>query len=289
MIGCFIRDLYVYPLKSGAGIRVDEVTLDRMGVSGDRRWMVVDETGTFVSQRTQPRMSLIRPSPLAGNALLLEAPGMPPLRVAAADPYPRVEITVWKDRCEAVASVPDATPWLQQFLGLACRLVYCPDEMDRPVDPTYAEPDDRVGFADGFPLLLIGQSSLDDLNARLTASGQSAVPMDRFRPNVVVEGARPYEEDEWGRVTTGPTAAPVDLMVVKPCARCATVIVDQSTAVTGPEPLRILATYRRRNGSVYFGQNVIHRGVGTLGVGDAVDPRPREPHGDPQSMPPQRG
>lgn len=263
-----IRDLYVYPLKSGAGIRLDAVTLDGMGFSGDRRWMVVDEAGTFLSQRTLPRMALVRPAG-TGSPLVLDAPGMPPLSIAIPAAGSRVEVTVWNDRCEAIECSPDASAWMRSFLGVACRLVYSPDDMDRRVDPTYAQAGDSVGFADGFPLLLIGQASLDDLNTRLVANRQMTVPMERFRPNVVVQGGAPYSEDEWEHLTVGP--ATVRLDVVKPCARCATVVVDQSTGARGHEPLKTLAEYRRRNGSVYFGQNVIHRSGGTIKVGDPVE------------------
>lgn len=266
-----VRDLYLYPLKSAAGIRLDEARLDAFGLAGDRRWMVVDGRGRFLSQREQPRMALLRVS--AGPALIVSAPDMPPLIVpvpAMAGGAARVEVTVWDDCCQGIDAGDEAAGWLTMFIGEPCRLVYSPDDMVRPVDPAYAQPGDVTGFSDGFPLLLIGQGSLDDLNERLVAKGAAAVPMNRFRPNIVIEGAAPFAEDGWRRLAVGVADDVVHLDLVKPCARCSIVPVDQATGVRGKEPLTTLATYRRRDGNVFFGQNVLHRALGLLRVGDPV-------------------
>jgi uncharacterized protein YcbX len=282
-----VRDLYLYPLKSAAGIRVSAIDLDAFGFAGDRRWMIVDPDGRFLSQRELPRLALVR-ARLEGSHLrldmghdstsdrLLDEPrrsmldDLATLVVETPAVGARVPVTVWDDTCEAIEAPPETRTWLRDALGVDCRLVYAPDDMRRLVDRVYAHGDEEVGFADGFPLLVIGESSLDDLNERLLAKGAHAVPMNRFRPNIVVTGSEPYAEDTWHRLTVGQPDPVVHLEVVKPCARCVTVTVDQSTGVQGKEPLTTLSSYRRRDGKVFFGQNVIHRSRGTIAIGDPV-------------------
>jgi uncharacterized protein len=268
--GLRVSDLFLYPLKSGGGVPVTSAALDPLGVSGDRRWMVVDANQRFLSQRELPEMALLRAS-LNGGGITLGFPGHDPLHVdAPSSTAARVPVTVWDDTFEALSAAPDASAWMSRVLGTACTIVYCPPETERRVDPDYASDDERVSFADGFPLLVIGQASLDDLNTRLEQRGQSAVPMNRFRPNIVIAGGEPFAEDGWKRILIGdgPDAIPLD--IVKPCARCSTVPVDQATGVRGKEPLAILATFRRRGKHVYFGQNALHRALGTIRRGDAV-------------------
>ena len=164
---------------------------------------------------------------------------------------------------EALDAGADAAAWLQAFLGVECRLVSLPDDAVRPVDPDYSQPSDQVGFADGFPFLLISQASLDDLNARL----ERAVPMQRFRPNLVVGGCAPYAEDGWRRIRIGE----LEFRVAKPCSRCVIPTIDFTTGERGREPLQTLMTYRRRDNKIYFGQNLIHRGTGILETGTEVE------------------
>ncbi len=264
-----VRDLFVYPLKSAAGTRVTRADLDRFGFIGDRRWMVVDADGRFLSQRELPRMALLQ-AHTRPDGLTLDAPGMPTLHLTIpAEGSPPQAITIWDDRCQA-REAPAAASWISTFLEHTSRVVYAPPEMLREVDPEYAGAGGHVAFTDGYPLLLIGQGSLDDVNARLAAAGAAPVPMNRFRPNVVIDGAPPYAEDRWRRLSIGPPDAAVTLDIVKPCARCAIVPVDQATGIRGTEPLTTLSTYRRRHGKVYFGQNVMHRSTGTIRVGDPV-------------------
>ena len=269
----FLQDIYVYPLKSAAGIRLEKTDLDKFGLAFDRRWMLVDGEGQFLSQRVLPRMALLRVLEYE-QRLVVEAPGMKPIAVPVPDDTAaRVPVVVWDDECEAVLADNKASERLSEFLGADCRLVYAPNSFERPVDPTRAPPDARVGFADGFPLLVIGQASLDDLNARLNEKGEAAVPMNRFRPNLVIAGSAPFEEDDWHQLMIGEpgTSEAVTLDIVKPCARCSIVPVDQATGIRGKEPLATLATYRRREGGeVYFGQNALHRGNGPLRVGASV-------------------
>jgi uncharacterized protein YcbX len=176
-------------------------------------------------------------------------------------------VAIWKDQCVAVAAGAEADAWFTALLGTPCRLVTMPSSTVRQVDLGYAEPGDPVGFADGFPFLLISQGSLDELNRRL----EHPVPMDRFRPNIVVDGCEPHAEDGWSRVTIGE----ISFRVVKPCARCVITTTDQQTGERGREPLRTLATYRRVGNKVLFGQNLIHDGVGAVRVGDpcVVEPK----------------
>lgn len=272
--------LTVHPLKGAAGIAVGAWPLDAFGLRWDRRWMLVGEEGGFLSQRDHPRMALLRPrfvdgagrtadDPEAISALRVAFPEggevelpLPPPREAEGEGAERLGTEVWGDRVAALAPGGEADRRLSRFLDTPARVVVLPEDGGRQVDPDYAR-DARVGFADGFPLLMISAESLDELNRRLARP----VPMDRFRPNLVVRGAgRPHAEDGWRRIIVG--KVPFD--VVKPCARCAVTTVDQATGVRGKEPLRTLATYRARNLQVFFGQNLVHRAGGCLGVGGPV-------------------
>jgi uncharacterized protein YcbX len=221
--------------------------------------MLVDREGRFLTQRELPRMALISPR-LQTQGMVLQAPGIDDLSVRQPpEEAERVEVAVWSDRCSVQRADPLADAWLSDYLGLFCRLVYMPDESVRPVDPRYAKPQDRTAFSDGFPLLLISQASLDDLNSRLS----EPLPMLRFRPNLVVEGCDPYAEDGWRNIRIGE----LTLRVVKPCSRCKVTTVDPYTGESGSEPLKTLADYRRRGNKVYFGQNLIHDGPGDLALG----------------------
>jgi uncharacterized protein YcbX len=186
-------------------------------------------------------------------------PGLTVPDVAAS----RVSVTVWADTVDAADAGAEAAAWLSEFLGTDCRLVCFAREAVRPVDRVYAEASDQVGFADGFPFLLISQASLDDLNARLA----QPVPMLRFRPNLVIGGSEPYAEDDWRRIRIGD----LTFRVAKPCSRCIIPTIDPATARRGSEPLRTLMSYRRRDNKVYFGQNLVHDAVGRLAVGMPVE------------------
>jgi uncharacterized protein YcbX len=202
---------------------------------------------------------------IEADGLRLEAPGMPEaLRVPFGDGAggDEVDVIVWGDEVRAAPVGPEADGWLSGFLGFRCRMVYMPDRAVRPVEPAYALAGDRTSFADGFPFLLVSQASLDDLNGRMG----EPLPVDRFRPNIVVEGCAPFEEDLWGRVAIGG----VPFRVAKPSSRCAITTTDQKTGRRGKEPLKTLATYRKVGGSVYFGQNLIPDGAGALSIGDGL-------------------
>jgi len=267
-----------HPLKSARGLRLQAAEAGTTGLRHDRRWMIVDADGRFVSQREDPRLGRIVPE-IGEDSLRLSAPslhesglresGLPesgrpeltlPLDVGDG---PARTVTIWGDRVEARACGPEADAWVAALLGPGHGLVAMPDDAVRPVDPGYAEPGDRVSFADGFPYLLTTTASLDELNRR----AGTRLTMERFRPNLIVEGAAPFEEDRWRRIRIGE----VVFRVAKPCARCVVTSLDPDTQEAGPEPLRTLARFRTRNGKVLFGQNLLPDGGGTLRVGDPVE------------------
>lgn len=258
--------LYRFPVKSLGGELLQCAEIDALGLAGDRRWMVVDSaTGRFLTQRQLGRMAQVGARWRDAATLELSAPGQSPLHVAVppADEALR-GVTVWGDSLQAPDAGDAAAAWLSTFLDRDCRLVHVPASRARQVDTAYARIGDKVGFADGFPLLLIGQGSLDDLAARVGR------PLDmlRFRPNLVIEGAAPYAEDGWGRLRIGA----VEFERVKPCSRCAIPTLDPHSGERSAdgEPLKTLASYRRDADGVYFGQNLIQRGTGVLEVGMPV-------------------
>ena len=266
MKGLAVSRLFVYPIKSLGGMQLDAAEVEARGFRHDRRWMLGDDRGVFLSQRRHPRMALARVI-VEGERLVVNAPGMPELELPLRpEPVARLRVSVWGDEVEAAACGGEADRWFAGFLGTACRLVYMPDETQRVVDSPYAVAGDLVGFADAFPLLVLSEASLDDLNSRLV----EPVPVDRFRPNVVVAGCAPYDEDRWPRVRAGG----VGFRLAEPCSRCAVTTVDQSSGERGREPLRTLASYRRVGEEVFFGRNAIADGKGTLRAGDAVEVAP---------------
>lgn len=258
-----ISELWMYPIKSCAGIAVTEAHVGPRGITHDRGWMVVRPDGMFLTQREYPRLALIVPS-FDEAHVRLTAPDMAPIAIPLHGDGKHMDVIVWRDRCDGVDQGDAVAAWLSQFLQTDCRLVRMADEWVRTVDQTFAQPQDRVGFADGFPLLLASESSLADLNDRM----ERVLPMNRFRPNMVITGAEPFAEDTWRQVRVGN----MTLRVVKPCARCVTTTVDQASGTAqGPEPLATLATYRKQNGKVMFAQNVIHDHEGVLRVGDRLE------------------
>lgn len=254
-----VRSLHIYPVKSCRGIEVDTAEVGPTGFRHDRQWMVVDSDGTFLSQRSHPVLARVATS-IEGDLLILEAPGLSPLELAVADrPGDSRSVVVWKDACEAVSAGSRAAAWFSSLLGTGCELVRLPDDGIRRVDPSYADPGDRVAFADGFPFLLINQASVDDLNHRL----KDPVPADRFRANIVVEGCGAFAEDGWTSLEIGA----IGFRVAKPCARCVVITTDQRDGVRSDEPLKTLAGYRRRDGKVLFGQNLVHDRTGIVRTG----------------------
>jgi uncharacterized protein len=251
--------LVVYPIKSAGGIPVTAWDVDGFGLRHDRRWMVVDPSGRMVTQRTHPRLALARPA-FEDDRLVVRGPGLDPLSV----PLRPVEavgttVSIWGDRCTAVWQGEAAAAWFSRLLAAEVMLVYLPESSWRPAEQAYAPATARVSFADAYPFLLISEESLAELNRRL------ALPllMNRFRPNLVTRGGDAFGEDAMGAFSIGE----IGLRAVKPCDRCVVTTTDQDTTERGIEPLRTLATFRRVDGKVYFGQNVVHDRPGRLTVG----------------------
>jgi len=258
-----LSGLYIYPIKSAGGIALSTVQVSDRGLQYDRRWMLVDEKGKFLTQRQFPRMALIQVR-LGENELVVEAPHQPSLSIPLDyESDHRLPVQIWNDICQAMPLEQEFSQWFSKFLHISCQLVYMPEDSIRPINPNYADPSKPVSFADGFPFLLISQASLQDLNQRL----EQPVPMNRFRPNLVVSGCEAYAEDSWRQIRIGS----IPFRVVKPCSRCTITTVDQSQGIRGKEPLATLAHYRLRNGQIFFGQNVIQEQLGTLRVGDEVE------------------
>lgn len=249
-----ISELAVYPLKSGRQQRQDWLEFDAQGPRYDRRWMLVDATGKFVTQRTHPRMSLlsavVQDGSAGEDALRLSAPDMPDF-LARREGAEMLAVQVWEDAVQAWRVSAAADAWCSEFLGMPVRLVAMPSAARREVSPQHAGPGHFTAFSDGFPILLVTQPSLDTLNAKLPA----AVDWRRFRPNVVVAGdMAPHAEDGWRRLRVGE----IELAVVKPCSRCVIPSIDPETAVKNSQILTVLRSYRaREDGKTYFGQNVI--------------------------------
>jgi uncharacterized protein len=256
-----VSSLFIYPIKSAQGISLLEMELDERGPRHDRRYMVVDDRGVFLTQRENPRMALLEPY-MKGDTVVVTAPKMPSLELPMTGER-RSAVRVWGFECEADDLGDKVARWLTDVLEQSCRAVKFPDGLRREVSKRHSALDAEVAFADGYPLLLISLESLADLNRRL----DDPVPMRRFRPNVVVRDCQPFEEDEWKTL-----AAPgLRFDLVKPCTRCKITTLNPDTLEYGKEPLATLAKFRRRADGVIFGQNGIHHGKGRLLVGDPIE------------------
>lgn len=258
-----VASLHIHPVKSLGGISVTSADIDRFGLQWDRRWMVVDENGKFITQRQRAVMALIK-ARMEGEAVVLTGAEGTELAFSHRDfeNGPVLSVQVWRDECQARIGAAAMNQWLSDQLGVTCRLVFMPEDSHRPVDPDYAGPGHTVGFADGYPLLLTQQSSLADLNRHMSID----IGMERFRPNVVVAGAEPWLEDQWRVVQIGSTV----FDVVKPCSRCAIPTINPQDASKQPEVFSTLKRHRAKGGEVFFGQNLVPRSLGQLHVGDTM-------------------
>ncbi len=256
-----VASLHIYPVKACAGIDLQVMNLDDRGPVGDRRYMVVDDDGRFVTQREETALALVRPS-LLPEGLQLETAGRSSLMVRPG--HARRPVSVWRSELEALDAGDEAAHWFSSILERSVRLVSMAADVRRPIDAPHEDLPTSVAFADGFPLLVTHEASLQELNARL----KTPVMMNRFRANIVIAGGEPWEEDSWGALRIG--GAEIELP--KPCERCKVITVDPDTGVASKEPLRTLATYRCVTGAgVIFGQNGIHGGPSTIEVGDRVE------------------
>jgi uncharacterized protein YcbX len=260
-----VDEIRIHPVKALRGYTLPASDVAIWGLEHDRRWMVVQPDGRFLTQRELPAMARINAHATA-DALTLAMDGGDALRLPVpTPPAERRQVQVWRDYLPALDAGPAAADWLSRQLGLPCGLVYLDDPWARPVDPDYGKPDDRALFSDGFPVLLANRASLAALNAALP----NPIDMARFRPNIVVSGAAPWAEDRWHRIRIGT----VVFRVAKPCARCVVTTVDQVTGERPDksEPLRTLSRIRRTASGVMFGQNLIPDGPGRIAVGDRIE------------------
>jgi uncharacterized protein YcbX len=255
-----LSEIRVHPIKSLRGVAVASAQVLPAGLEHDRRWMLVDEDGTFVSQREEPRLARLGVELVDGGYRVTGEDGEA-LVVPGSHDGPRVAVRVWSSELEAVVHEAGAAFFSRQ-LGRSLRLVHLPDDVVRPAGSA-AQAGDRVSFADAYPYLVIGQGSLDLLNTRVP----TPLPMTRFRPNFVVTGTEPHAEDRWARVRIGD----VEFRGPKRCDRCVMTTVDPITGEKGVEPLRTLAGYRREDGKIWFGMNLVPDGNGRVSVGDAVE------------------
>lgn len=255
--------LHFYPVKGCKAIDLNFASVGPMGPEMDRRWMIVDANGRFISQRQESLMALIG-TEWKENVLTIRIPKEPPLYISLSNLGPRRQVSIWDDVCEAIDQGDAIAERLSHFLHRECRLVFIPDDSKRRVNPKYApSPESIVGFADRFPFLLISEASLQDLNKRL----EHPILMNRFRPNLVVSGCEAYEEDTWRRIRIGN----VIFKAAKPCSRCIVTTIDQTTGQRGEEPLKTLAAYRKMEKGILFGQNLVHENHGVLSVGERVE------------------
>jgi len=261
-----VSELYIYPIKSLPGIAVKQARTTKTGFEHDRRWMLVDENNLFISQREAPQMTQL--------LVAIEKDGLTITHKTTKESFPipfskptsdglAVSVTIWDNTCDAEYVSDEADAWFSKMLEIKCRLVYMPDDTRRIVDQRYAPADAITSFADAYPFLIIGQASLDELNTRLA----EPLPMNRFRPNIVFAGGLPFEEDTLKDFTI----AGIKFSGVKLCARCPITTINQDNGIRGKEPLKMLASYRRKDNKVLFGQNLVHDGEGIISVGDSLE------------------
>ena len=261
-----LQDIYIYPIKSLGGIRLTEAKVGIRGLAYDRRWMLIDDKGMFLTQRKHHQMALLQVELKEEGLRVFNKHRPGDSHIIPIDPQTErfISVTVWDDTVIGQVVSDASSRWFSQNLGISCQLVYMPVSSQRHIDDKYAVNHETVSFADAMPYLLIGQSSLDDLNEKL----REPLPMNRFRPNFVFSGGVAFEEDKWEKVKIGECT----FKITKPCARCVMTTVDQETGKTGKEPLKTLSTYRMANNKVLFGQNMIALTLGKVQVGDEVIP-----------------
>lgn len=257
-----LSQIYIYPVKSLGGIRVERWPVDRNGLRYDRKWMLIDRNGLFLSQRRLPKMALIK-TRIDADSLLLSAPGQTDLVLPLdGDAGDDVSVEIWNDYCLAKTVGAQADAWFSGFLNADCRLVYHPDDRVRPVDPDYARAGDRTAFSDGFPFLIVSEASLQELNRAMALD----LSMLRFRPNLVAADCAGFAEDYWRQIAING----ISFRLPKPCSRCSVPAINPDTAETGKEPLTTLNRLRRWQDKVYFGQNALHDNTGMLSAGDEI-------------------
>lgn len=256
-----ISRLFIYPVKSLGGVELQQSEVEFRGLRHDRRWMLVDAEGVFMTQRTDTRLALFRTA-IESDGIRLKNHAGESILAPYSPNGDRQSVRVWRDVVEALQVSPEVDKWFSDSLGQRCSLVYMPDDSMRQTSLDFTREGDRVGFADAFPILVIGEASLIDLNSRLEVE----LPMNRFRGNIIVQGWEPYAEDRWQRLSVGG----LELRAAKRCGRCSVTATNQDTGEVGVEPLRTLAEYRRTDKNVFFGAYFVPEGEGSIQTGDEV-------------------
>jgi len=266
-----LSHIFIYPVKSLAGISLSSSKITPRGLQHDRRWMLINNSGLFITQRIYPQLSLIH-TEIIDDKIKLTAPNkniiMLPLTLSQGE---LTTVRVWNDNVDGMQASNVYNKWISEYLGVDTRFVYMPETVNRPVDNDFSRSaSDSVSFADGFPFLLISNESFDDLNRKLNNKNEPSVNMNRFRPNLVVQGCKPYAEDEWPEYRMGGN----HFYNVKPCSRCIMTTVDAKTGEKGTEPLKTLLEYRKKGDKAYFGQNVLidlnYDNSWNVSVGDVI-------------------
>jgi uncharacterized protein YcbX len=259
-----LTQIFIYPIKSLGGIPLLSSIAEERGLKYDRRWMLIDENDSFLTQRQYPQMALFNVK-IDGEFLTVSLKNNESEKISLpllSTSKKTLNVKIWDDTCTAKLASPEADNWFSEILKIKCKLVQMPESTKRLVDHKYSPEEKSVSFADGYPFLIIGQASLDDLNEKLA----QPLPINRFRPNFVFTGGEPYEEDNWKQFKIGE----VVFSALKPCARCMITTVDQETAERGFEPLTTLASYRKKDSKVLFGMNLICNSTGTINLEDEI-------------------
>lgn len=257
-----LSQLFIYPIKSLGGIQINSWQLEQKGFKFDRRWMLVDANGAFMTQRANPLMAMFKLSWHGDHFMITFQEHTLKLELSSKPDSIDEASKIWDDAVSIREVDRKHSSWFTEMLKTPCRLMFFPENNQRPVEPVFQVNDEQVSLADAYPYLVIGQSSLDDLNSRL----KQPVPINRFRPNIVFTGGNPHEEDSWKNFTVGQK----EFSGTRPCARCIVITTDQETAQRSAEPLKTLAGYRGRNNKIYFGQNAIALSSGEIKVGDTI-------------------
>lgn len=259
-----VSQLYIYPVKSLGGITKETVEITATGFKYDRKWMLVDENNLFISQRTLPQMAVLQTEETKKGIKVFhkQNPQQAIIIPFENENKEKINVALFEDNCDAVEVGNEQNEWFSDMLQTNCKLVYMPDDTKRLVDKKYAANEEITSFTDGYPILMIGQSSLEDLNKKL----EEQLPMNRFRPNIVFTGGHAYIEDEMVSFVINK----INFKGVKPCSRCVMTTINQQTGEKAKEPLNTLATYRMKNNKVYFGQNVLHQQTGYINTGDEI-------------------
>jgi uncharacterized protein YcbX len=259
-----ISQLFIYPIKSLGGIAKQTVEISDTGFKHDRRWMLVDENNTFLTQRTHPQMALLQTAQTE-NGIIVSAIQNPLQSIIIpfkSNYINKIKVVIWDDTCNALEVASSLNEWFSDMLHINCKLVYMPDDSKRLVDKRYAANNEITSFSDGYPILMIGQASLNNLNEKLI----EALPINRFRPNIVFTGGHAHIEEELAAFSINS----IHFLGVKPCSRCVMTTINQQTATRGKEPLKTLASYRTKNNKIYFGQNILQQQNGFINIGDEI-------------------